>query len=373
LWAGFGGTDAGPNDVARNPGEETPVNTFSHRRPGLSLVELLVVISIIAILIAFSMAGVMSVRRAQQVRSSEDVVQKVQLAVDRQYKAIVDQARKDVQLETTQDAVAIKNFMLGDPDAALALLTYCRIRQSFPQTFAEVAPFSVYDTKNSLVFTFHVKSQFTPLQGAIAPSTYPADAQQLAEQSAMLLYAAVAQTGAGGAGFAEEALNSAVKPFELGGVTAPAYIDAWQRPVGFCRFGTNWELQNPKLNATNPNNQKSIATNVYVNPKDMYQDPLDPRGSLYNWALTANAGVLNKLDHVLFVINKDPANATGFIPPNLATGEAQASTNRRPIVYSMGYNGAYESLNDAAATTPYPALDDILGYRLTQLGKKGTQ
>jgi hypothetical protein len=73
------------------------------------------------------------------------------------------------------------------------------------------------------------------------------------------------------------------------------------------------------------------------------------------------------------VINKDPANATGFIQPNLATGEAQASTNRRPIVYSMGYNGAYESLNDAAATTPYPALDDILGYRLTQLGKKGTQ
>ena len=133
-----------------------------------------------------------------------------------------------------------------------------------------------------------------------------------------------------------------------GATTIRVYKDAWGQPIGFCRFGYNTELQN--------------APYVNAGPGVVSFDPLDPAGKLNYWALN---GIPNNQApaavSVLFLNNGDAANAVGF------TG-----TNRRPVVYSTGQNMQYESLDNApfvANGTP----DDILGYRLVQLGQKGTR
>jgi prepilin-type N-terminal cleavage/methylation domain-containing protein len=313
------------------------------RRDGFTLIEIMVVLGIIGILVGLSIGAIMRIQTAQQIRSSSDVVEKVQVAVDNQYKAIIAQAAKDLSngQPNVPDAQAILTFCSGDTDRALALLTYCRIRQSFPQVFAEVQPFTIAG------FTYQVKSQFLPFQGATAP----ANVQSYYQQSAILLYAAVAQTGAGGSVFTSDATNAAINPsFQFGSLTGPVpvYMDSWKQPVGFCRFGTNLELQGAP----------------YTNTKTGLLDPLDPSGKLQNWTNTTNLQAAT----VVFLNNGDVGNATSF-----------NGSNRRPVVYSTGYNVLYEMLNNNG---PPPSIvippgkaanDDILGYRLTQLGQRGTQ
>lgn len=312
------------------------------KRVGFTLIELIIVLSIIAVLLGLIMGAVFRIQVAQQVRSTNDVVEKVQVAIDNQFKAIIQQAATDIRTGAPQDAQAILNFMGQDQEAALALLTYCRVRQSFPQTFAEVQPFQVGG------FPFYVKSQFLPFQGATAPNGLPSASQQ----SAILLYAAVAQTGAGGSVFASEATNSAKKEITLGTVTAPVYMDSWQQPIGFCRFGTNSELQAPPY--------------VNLNTSGKYLDPFDPVGKLFLWAQTGQPNNQATATAQVIFVNpnlNDLANATTF-----------NATNRRPVVYSNGYNQIYESLNNTPATINNKVLlDDILGYHLTQLGYKGTE
>jgi prepilin-type N-terminal cleavage/methylation domain-containing protein len=350
-----------------------PVRTKS-RPAGFTLVEILIVITIIALLLALSIAAVMRIVTAQQIKSSSDIVEKVQVAVDNQYTAIRAQAQLDIQGKGggAQDAMAIINFFNGDQDAALALLTYCRVRQSFPQTFAEVN-LPTYSTINGVNvpyfsinnYPFYVKSQFLPFVG----TTYANSTLGVSQQSAALLYAAVAQTGAGGSAFVSDDATSG-NQFDLqtaGQPTIHVYSDSWKQPIGFCRFGTNVELQNTVVSRQFPT--------IYVNTKSstpLFQDPLDPSGKLYNLAISSPA-VANSLAQILFVNNGDAANTTNFIQTSLISPPNQLAVNRRAVVYSTGYNQVYESLNLSPQTANTKAtLDDILGYRLTQLGQRGT-
>jgi prepilin-type N-terminal cleavage/methylation domain-containing protein len=321
----------------RGPKEEGAVTKQLRGRTGFTLLELVIVIGIIAILVALSMAAVMKVRVLGMVKSSSDVVEKVQAAVDNQYKAIIAQAQKDIKGGgITPDAAAMYVYAGNDQDLALALLTYCRVRQSFPQSFSEVAPFTVGG------YTFPVKQQFQAYAGTSLPWSQ-STATLISQQSAALLYAATAQTGAGGNTFnSDEATNSAKSTVVIGTGSYPVYIDAFQTPIGYCRFGTNRELQ----------------LSPYANTKSACLDPLDPAGKL----LGLNATTQTQLGLAFFLNNGDPANAVVF------------GTNRIPVVYSCGYNKFYESLDNAGVNIQgIIGNDDILGYRLRQLGQVGVQ
>lgn len=345
-----------------------------HRRhrPGFSLLELLVVLFIIALLIALSIGAIMRTRMMAQVRTSSMVVEKLQVGLEAQYKAIFEQAKMEIRSQNSQAAANMLTYFSGDADAAQAMLTYCYIRQSFPQTFAEVNTVAnggyipngnvlngvpYFTVNNNLPFPFLVKSQFLPFVGVNPGTNLTAS-----EQSAILLFAALSGTGAGGSTFvSDETLASNQMDWVQAGVpTYRVYIDAWKQPVGFCRFGTN---SNPTLSNAMAQTVSSLQDSPFVNQsnRNVSNDPLDPAGKLQGVASSLPAGTI-------FLQNGDVANATTW-----------NGSNRRPVIYSTGPNGSflrlegidpYESLNMRQAKPGSPA-DDILGYQLTQLGQQG--
>jgi hypothetical protein len=128
-----------------------------------------------------------------------------------------------------------------------------------------------------------------------------------------------------------------------GNLTTRVYKDGYKNPVGYCRFGSNTELQNPP----------------YVNTKSTSYDPLDPTGKLATWFGTLSTAQKTAILSTLFLSNSDPANATSL-----------NGTNRLPVVFSIGLNGTYESLDMNPVNIKG---DDVLGYRLVQIGQRGTQ
>ncbi len=102
------------------------------RRAGFTLVELLVVISIIALLIALSAAAAVRVIGAQRVSRTEDELRLVDKTLRNQWDKVVTEASK----EQPSDAVA--DLASGDPFLARVLWIKFRLTEAFPQTYAEV-------------------------------------------------------------------------------------------------------------------------------------------------------------------------------------------------------------------------------------------
>src|SRR5581483_8304825 len=98
---------------------------------------MMVVVGIITLLVALLTAAVQRVRVNAQVRASEDIVIKLQQALDNQREAIVTQVGVDRRNRTTEFQ-ALRSFAGDDDDRAEALLLYCRLRQAFPQTATEL-------------------------------------------------------------------------------------------------------------------------------------------------------------------------------------------------------------------------------------------
>jgi hypothetical protein len=292
---------------------------------------MLVVVGIITLLVALLTAAVQRVRVNAQVHASEDIVIKLQQALDNQREAIVTQVGTE-RRNQTQEFSALLGYANGDPDRAEALMLYCRLRQAFPQTASELSMTS-FGLGSPPVWTYYRPKHFDAIAGIAGGND---------EVSAAILYAIGSRAGTGGAGFTGQATEGAETEINLG-KTVRVYKDSFGKPVGFYRFGTNPELQAPP----------------YLNPKPgaASKDPFDPQAKLYNsgqeWVTGANNRAL--AIQALFVNNGDPANATRFGPPG--------SDNRIPVVYSAGANKQYEML--------VPNSDDILGYRLRKIGQKG--
>src|SRR4051812_37835853 len=109
--------------------------TRTPRPAGFTLIELLVVISIIALLAAISASAVVRVRASQQAKSNDMTVDKIQKALDQQWKAVVD----DVKAKNGKRSVppTVVTFCQGDEKRAEALWIYMQLRNEFPETVVE--------------------------------------------------------------------------------------------------------------------------------------------------------------------------------------------------------------------------------------------
>lgn len=288
----------------------------SRRREGFTLIELLTVVAIMAVLAALITGGAQAVRTAQKVRTSETTVAKLQEGVDAQVKMIVDQVIKERANRNLRSAefTALLPYCDGDEDRTAALLTYCRLRQAFPVTAAELG--------NPAGFTiggvpFRRPAAFAVLQGVNGPP------EQVA---AAALYIALSKRSLAGGEFSGEGTVGAEMDLTLNGISCRVYKDAWGEPITLLRFYQSAELDSPE----------------YANTKTPHRDPFDPLGKLAaNWSHKTDAeGVL---------------------------GLTFNDRNRALVVLSAGKNKAFDTL-----TGPL-MLDDILGYRLRKIGARGAK
>ncbi|MCS7022965.1 MAG: prepilin-type N-terminal cleavage/methylation domain-containing protein [Gemmataceae bacterium] len=289
--------------------------SIRHSRTAFSVVELLVVIAIVAILAGLTMSGVGYVRIRQQHRTTEQIVYKLQEAVDQLVKATVEQTRKD-RLSRARVFEDLVSYCDNDEDRAEALLLYCRLRYTFPQTFNEARSGLTIATIN-----WPPHTAYADLPSGNGPAEL---------EAAVLLRKAVSRLGTGGATFAsDDFMGSAqIDVAWPGGGTVPIFADAWKLygsggnvvPITFRRF-----YESPELNAP-----------PYVNPRSVSRDPFDTLGKLaMNWT--------NKSD----------------------------AQNRLGVIFDS--NNKTITVLSAGADRSFGTNDDIWGYRLRQIGGRGNR
>jgi type II secretory pathway pseudopilin PulG len=276
------------------------------------LVELMVVLGIIVVLIALLMSAVSAVRIRQQERTTDDIVYKLQQGIETQRKALVDQALADRKTRTP-DFVNLVTYCGGDEDRAQALLTYLKLRHSFPQNYSEATT----NVTIPGVINWPPHKAYAALPNVSSWSAH--------EQSAAILFTGLSNLGTGGNSFAtDDATGSANGPWTANGVSSTVFKDARGNPVGFRRF-----FETAELNAA-----------PYTNVKSGNKDPFDPMGKLATVSLPAWT----------------PAQK---IQAQGAVGATFDNINKSITAYSFGQD-----------KTPGTG-DDVYGYRLLKLGNKG--
>ncbi|HEY2910599.1 MAG TPA: type II secretion system protein [Gemmataceae bacterium] len=309
----------------------------SHR-DGFSLIELLVVISILGILVALTAAGIGRVRLGQQARITDQTLTKLQKGLDLQVIAVIDEAIK----ESNPNLGSLIPFCDGDKDRAKALLAYAYMKREFPQTFAEarfsmpvgvgLQPHKAFNTITSNV------SGVTP-----------------AEEAAILLYIILQEKGNRGQVMpVDDSTNAAQSTIATAIGTFKVFKDGYGTPITFQRWmgPGNPELQNAP----------------YINPKETLNtrtggsvDPFDRLGKLAMLApmivppqTWPKSGVVNR-NAALGILNGAAPGPAGAPTP----GVNFDGLYKMPSVISAG--------QDLALGTP----DDVPGYRLVRFGNKG--
>ncbi|MGL4422490.1 MAG: pilus assembly FimT family protein [Gemmataceae bacterium] len=314
---------------------------ISPRRGGFTLIELLIVVGILAALSVIAAGVFFRMQSNQEVKATEAIVQKLSTGLNRQWSAVRDQAEKEWR--QSQYPVQRDSLMLlagGDEDRAKAVWLYMRLKQEFPNTFAEAKAAVTVTGKDANGSTVSATLATKKLWNQL-PSSTTLTAQQ---QSAVLLHWILSEKGAGGALAGDEALNNSA------GVLDPndsnqfrVFRDPQNQPMLFIRWATNTELNTPPY-------IKSGATS---------NDPVDPLGKLVSWSNTTKTPNANIRGNAATV-------ATGLG----ITGGFQGN-NWACIIVAQGGDKTSSTTPTTGITTVSFDQDDIVSYRLRREGQRG--
>jgi prepilin-type N-terminal cleavage/methylation domain-containing protein len=306
------------------------IESLRPRRSGFTLIELLVVIAIIAILLALTAGAVFRVSASQAIKRSETTVKKIQVGLEGQWKATIDNAKDELRsppIDPNDYRYGVygyaKGLAGGDPARLRAIYIKLRLIQEFPTSFAEaVAPAGG---------TLGAKPTYvTALSGATAPGA--------PYESAICLYLAINQ-GRRGQTFNNEDLGAgSVKSMQCGSASLNYFVDAWGGPITFDR----WIANDADPLVADLSQSPYVPTNVNSYTGSPNFDKEDPESALYiaksNWSQ-------NNMNNVAAVVGHP-------ITQN-------APRNRGFVIRSPGPNKNYFD------------GDDILGYRLMKEGQRG--
>ncbi|OWK43612.1 prepilin-type N-terminal cleavage/methylation domain-containing protein [Fimbriiglobus ruber] len=342
------------------------------RRGGFTLIELLVVISLIAALAALSAGAFFRVRNAQQTQATNATLNKLHSLMDMRWKAIIDQARND--MNKGKIPPLIMTFAANDLDRARSIWTYMLLTNEFPTTFDE-ATTPVFVNGAFLpprtVFAQLPASNATKLTTLATAPLAPGQLESaLAFQSAACFYVAISATGNRGNAADSDGTTNQARDYTdpVTGATARVFVDSFGTPIGFFRMSYA-----PELNFS--------PYTTALGGKILSNDPLDPLGRLPGtWANTTTAG--NTLSNgTIFwssvagyhIFLTTPSSITGNMPwaPRNTPGEVPpvypGSVNWVPTLVSAGMDRTW---NDNG-TLGFFGGDNIVSFRLRRQGARG--
>jgi prepilin-type N-terminal cleavage/methylation domain-containing protein len=338
----------------------------TNRRPGFSMIELLIVMVIISVLLAIAVGVYTKFIGVQQNSNTNTQIKKIHDLLQKRWNAEIKAARDDFRAKRMPKTAMDTVMDLAGQDFKRAEVIYVklRLRRAFPMTFAEATiPFSEFlgvvvppivpPQDYQTLWPLTEFQQVINKQYGISKFS-PTSPPQACESAVCLLIALQRATGGGGVD-AEDLGGAAVGTlsFDVGGgtkVPVQGLVDGNGSPLAFCRWPTgNLELNPKGAEAAPP-----------------FRDPGDPEGTLtdFTW-LTANPATATKWK--LFVSTKPlPMNyidtgvplRTAFERlchnlPNRSTRNAPAlSYKLSPMIASPG---ADKSLGlDFRTFTPVP-------------------
>jgi hypothetical protein len=199
--------------------------------------EMLVTIAIIIVVAALTLGAILGVMTSQNSKAAEETLDKLGSLLEHQWKAVIDDARKEYQQGPPPPGLlAAAN---NNTDTAQKLWTQLRLQQEFPTSFSE-ATSPITDPSKQVTLqpkSYYVRA-LTGVSTANTPPTW---------QSSVCLYLALAQTRRGMKGRVEESLGQA--PIQtVNGMQV--FVDPWGTPIGYRRINNGL---NPEVFSAGPN------------------------------------------------------------------------------------------------------------------------
>lgn len=205
------------------------MKTRAQSRPAFTLLEMIVVISILGLLAALSLSAVFRIQETQRETNTNTGLRKIQIGLDQQYKAARDTISKEAVpdvIKTLTSSIDTNGNIVPDPIRAKALHMKLRMRQEFPQTYAEARTFvpgtSVYNPKPIYL-------------NAIGGGNSTPD-----QEAAALLVIVLSQNRGGITFNVEEIGRSETR--DIGGKTVRVLMDEYGTPICLRRWATDGEM-----------------------------------------------------------------------------------------------------------------------------------
>jgi prepilin-type N-terminal cleavage/methylation domain-containing protein len=260
------------------------VKLVHKNRAGFSLVELLVVVTIIAALVALTATATIRYIDAQNESGTRTTMEALIKILEPQWKKVVDDARKEPNISPAVIALAG-----GDMQRARVIWIKMRLMEAFPMNYIEANPLTapIYNLPSP-------GAAFIPPGQQKYLKTYQitlggASSVNLQAQSGACLLMALS-INRGGAVINLENMGSFVRDTDADGVNE--LVDGWGMPFAFFRFPT--PLPGPALDMQSAAPAKTGRT-------ALFRDPLDPSGTLLNatWLGSPNGATFVNLVHAI--------------------------------------------------------------------------
>ena len=312
-------------------------------RSAFTLLEMLVVLSIIALLASITISAVFRLQSGQKESNTNTHLHKIEMLLVQQWNATIDQIKKEnppqVVKELTKNADGSYDIA-----RAKALHMKLRLRQEFPQNFGEVAS-SVTLTYGGLTYKYLPKQSFALAiknPQTSGPSTYVELSPEAQSAGNVVLDPHSGQGRCGG----EPGANWADHPARLSAkwrrssIQLRVFRDEWNNQIAFRRLADD-----DFTDVLTELNQKPFVSDAQIASGNM--DPQDPEGrlKLQGWP--------GRVQALSFLSSSNPNSRPYIVDPF-------DGRNRGPFAFSAG--------RDKKFYTP-DADDNLYSYRLQQTGQ----
>jgi type II secretory pathway pseudopilin PulG len=303
----------------------------SHRRlvrRGFTLLELFVVVGIILALVSLSLVAVLKTQNYQQRRNTETEISKLDQAVQRRMKRVIDIAKSETPHPIAQ---TLSN---GDPRRAQVIHVLMSLKREFPTSFQEaINPVPTVGNFQGFAANQAIVRALPP--GATWATTYSSPEKQ----ASVCLYLTLKLSSRGGDFDPDTGLSSQEVFSDSNG--AKMILDAWGNPISFMRWpvAINWPTPSIVYGT-----QQFFSLN---NPPDKE----DPEGMLdSNWWLWVQQQPQNT--NIALQASKIFSNAPGAYPWAVSTALYPVPTSGgqqyllTPVIYSAGSDGTLWTRDD---------------------------